>query len=60
VNVDKLPQFHPGFAEWTRARAVDTEVTMPYHPAAIRYYKDNGAWSAKLDEAQKKLLAMNP
>ena len=23
VNIDKLPQFHPGFVEWTKARAVD-------------------------------------
>jgi TRAP transporter TAXI family solute receptor len=60
VNVEKLPQFHPGFAEWTKARAVDPEVTIPYHPAAIRYFKDSGVWSEKMDEAQKKLLAMNP
>src|SRR4030095_9901889 len=60
VNVEKLPQFHPGFAEWTRARAVDSEVTMPYHPAAVRFLKDNGAWPAKMDEAQKNLLALNP
>lgn len=60
VNIDKLPQFHPGFREWTRARAVDADVTLPYHPAAIRYFKDNGVWSPKLDEVQKKLLALNP
>ena len=60
VNVEKLPQFHPGFAEWTKARAVDPEVTIPYHPAAIRYFKDSGVWSEKMDEAQKKLLALNP
>jgi len=60
VNVDKLPQFHPGFGEWTKARAVDAEVTLPYHPATLRYYKDNGAWPAKMDEAQKRLLALNP
>ena len=60
VNVDKLPQFHPGFAEWTRARAVDADITIPYHPAAIRYFKDSNAWSPKLDEVQKKLLALNP
>ena len=59
VNIDKLPQFHPAFAEWTRTRAVDTEVTLPYHPAAIRYFKDNNAWPAKMDETQKRLLALN-
>jgi TRAP-type uncharacterized transport system substrate-binding protein len=60
VNIDKLPQFHPGFAEWTKARAVDAEVTIPYHPAAMRYFKDAGVWPAKMDEAQKKLLAWTP
>lgn len=60
VNIDKLPQFHPGFSEWTKARAVDPEVTLPYHPAAIRYFKDAGAWPAKMDEVQKKLLAWKP
>jgi hypothetical protein len=39
---------------------VDAEVTLPYHPAAARFFKDNGAWSAKMDEAQKRLLALNP
>jgi TRAP transporter TAXI family solute receptor len=60
VNVEKLPQFHPSFAEWTKARAVDPDVTLPYHPAAIRFFKDSGVWPAKMDEAQKRLLAMNP
>ncbi|HEY1235003.1 MAG TPA: TAXI family TRAP transporter solute-binding subunit [Candidatus Binatia bacterium] len=60
TNVEKLPQFHPGFAEWTKARAVDADVTLPYHPAAIRFFKDNNIWPAKMDEAQKRLLAMNP
>jgi TRAP transporter TAXI family solute receptor len=60
VNIDKLPQFHPGFAEWTKTRAVDPEVTLPYHPAAIRFFKDNNAWSAKMDAVQEKLLALNP
>jgi TRAP transporter TAXI family solute receptor len=60
VNMGKLPQFHPGFAEWTKARAVDAEVTLPYHPAAIRFFKDAGVWPEKMDEVQQKLLAMNP
>jgi TRAP transporter TAXI family solute receptor len=60
VNIQKLPQFHPGFSEWTKERAVDPEVTMPYHPAAIRFFKDNNAWPANMDAVQQKLLKLNP
>lgn len=60
VNIDKLPQFHPGFSEWTKERAVDPEVTLPYHPAAIRFFKDSNAWGPQMDAVQKKLLALNP
>ena len=60
VNADKLPQFHPGFSEWTKERAVDAEVTLPYHPAAVRFYKDNNAWPATMDAIQQKLLKLNP
>ncbi len=59
-NVGKLPPVHPIFNEWTRERAVDTDVVIPYHPAAAQFYKERGLWSAKMDEAQRKLLALNP
>jgi TRAP transporter TAXI family solute receptor len=59
-NIEKLPPFHPAFKEWTRERAVDPDVTIPYHPGAISFYKEQKLWSAKMEEAQKKLLAINP
>ena len=59
-NIAKLPPLHPGFVEWTRERAVHPDVTIPYHPAAAQFYKEKGVWSAKMDEAQRRLLAMNP
>lgn len=59
-NIDKLPPFHPTFREWTRERALDPDVTLPYHPAAIQFYKERGVWSSKMDEAQRKLLSLNP
>jgi uncharacterized protein len=59
-NIEKLPPLHPQFKEWTRERAVSADVTIPYHPAVVQFYKEKGLWSGKVDEAQKKLLAMNP
>jgi len=37
-------------------RAIDNAV-QPFHEGAIRYYKENGLWSAKMEAKQKALLA---
>jgi len=55
-NIDKLAPIHPIFKEWTRARAVTTEMTIPYHPAAVRFYKERGVWKPEHEALQQKLL----
>jgi TRAP-type uncharacterized transport system substrate-binding protein len=59
-NVDKLPALHPSFKDWTRQRAVDADVTMPYHPASVQFFKERSTWPASMDEVQRKLLSLNP
>jgi uncharacterized protein len=59
-NIDKLPPLNPQFQEWTRERAVSSDVTIPYHPAAVQFFKEKNLWNTKMEETQKKLLAMNP
>jgi uncharacterized protein len=59
-NVEKLPPLHPVFKEWTREQAASADVTLPYHPAAVRFYKERGVWKPEMDQAQQKLLSLNP
>jgi len=59
-NVDKLTPLHPSFKDWTRQRAVDADVTMPYHPAAVQFFKERSAWPANMDDVQRKLISLNP
>jgi TRAP transporter TAXI family solute receptor len=58
-NVDKLAPLHPQFKGWTRERAASADVTIPYHPAAVQFYKEHKVWSGTMDDAQKGLLALN-
>lgn len=58
-NTDKLKPLHPIFKEWTRERAASADVTIPYHPAAIRFYKERGAWTAEMDRAQQQILSLS-
>jgi uncharacterized protein len=59
-NVDKLAPVHTVFKEFTRDRFVDPDTTLPYHPAAVRFYKEHGAWKPEMDQVQQKLLSLNP
>jgi TRAP transporter TAXI family solute receptor len=59
-NTDKLLPLHPSFKDWTRERAVDPSVTIPYHSGAVQFYKQREVWKAEMDQAQQRLLAPNP
>jgi TRAP transporter TAXI family solute receptor len=54
---EKLAPIHVIFKEWTRDRMASPDVTIPYHPTAIRFYKERGVWTAEHDQAQQRLLS---
>lgn len=56
-NAEKLGDFHPTLKRWTKEGSVRTRATIPFHPAAVAFYKEAGAWSPEMDAVQDKLMA---
>ncbi len=54
-NYNELKTINKVMADWKPEVAV-RELTVPYHPGAIRYYKEKGMWSSKMDRLQQQLV----
>lgn len=53
---DELAPIHPMLKGWGKSM-VSEKAVIPYHSGAIRFYKEVGAWSDKMEQLQKKLLS---
>jgi TRAP-type uncharacterized transport system substrate-binding protein len=52
---DALRKVSPLMRLWTRDRMVSREASIPFHPAAIAFYREKGLWSAEMEKHQAEL-----
>jgi hypothetical protein len=62
AHYDKMNEIvaaYPGNEAMKPERAIIPEITVmaPFHPGAVKFYKEIGRWNAALEEAQNKKLA---
>ena len=55
-NHKELEPIHPQFRGWVPEGFVTSLATVPYHPGAIKFYKEKGVWTAGHDAMQARLL----
>ncbi|MDC3411902.1 TAXI family TRAP transporter solute-binding subunit [Terrihalobacillus insolitus] len=55
-NYEKLKPVHKWLETWTPEQMFDPTPTLPYHPGAVKFYKDKGIWTEEVDAIQQELL----
>ena len=56
-NHAELQSIHPQFKKWTKDVQAITNFTVPYHPGAVKFYRDAGVWTTKHDARMKEICS---
>ncbi|HEY8486846.1 MAG TPA: TAXI family TRAP transporter solute-binding subunit, partial [Limnochordales bacterium] len=52
----ELVAVHPRFRDWRREEFLTARALVPYHPGAVRFFRERGLWTSQFDELQARLL----
>lgn len=55
-HISDAYRIHPRFREWRPDAFVSERPLIPYHPGAVRFYQERGAWSSQAEATQQELL----
>ena len=52
----ELGQAYPALKAWRRQRMVAKNAFVPYHPGAVKFFKEKQIWSKEMEALQAALL----
>jgi len=55
-NLPEIQKTHGAARGWTRERMASDDTTAPYHPGAIKFFREAGVWAPSVDANHRKLL----
>jgi len=55
-HYEKLHPIHAWLSEYTPERMFDPNPPLPYHPGAVKFYKEKGLWTDELEKIQQDNL----
>jgi TRAP transporter TAXI family solute receptor len=53
----ELGEAYPALKAWRRERMVSKNAFIPYHPGAVKFFKEKQVWSKEMEALQAKLLS---
>ncbi len=56
-SLKELREANRTFVDWTHARMATASMTIPYHPAAVAFFKKKGVWTPQMEEKNNALLS---
>ncbi len=56
-NTDELAPIHRALKLWTQDVMFSPDPLVPYHPGAVKFFKEQGLWNDEVEAKQKALLA---
>lgn len=55
-HTEELGAAYPALKAWQRELMVNKNATIPYHPGAVRFFREKGFWNNDMQALQAKLL----